>query len=630
MQIQLVLKYPVVFATGFLVTLLVTPMVRRLAAGVGFMDVPGTRHPHGRPTPLGGGIAVFLGFHAACAIVLAVPWAPFRGLLAAVWWWQFLLLSSLLLFLGLLDDALNIKPFLKLAGQTAVAAGAFLCGMRVESVLGADLPVMADFAFTLIWFLTLINAFNLIDGLDGLAAGLAAIASLGLVGSFLFRYRPGDALILFGLCGACIAFLRYNYHPASVFLGDSGSMFLGFTLASVALRTGAKGTAIAALFVPLLAVGVPVFDVALAVWRRTVRRMLPAPEAGAKPAGVFQGDTEHLHHRLLRAGLSQKAAATWLYAAGVVLVAVGFLSMLYHSHAVGIYTLAFLAAVYVVVRHLARVELLDSGRAIVNGLRKPPSRVLAGYLYPVLDVLALSTALALSLALVHEGSAEPVFRRYWLDRAPVWVGIPFLALLFSGTYHRIWSRARVSEYVVLVLALGGGALFASAVASFMPALSVDGLFRHAAVFTGIAVSLIAGIRALPRAVQDGLIWVSRRDQRGGANRPVLVYGARYGCMVFLLERSYALPGEPNDFDIVGLLDDDRNLHGRVVHGYRVLGGIEALRPCIQKLGIRTVIVTDPLRSGVREQLAEIGAETGLELLRWQTVISPLPGTNQTQ
>jgi len=331
MEAQIILKYPFAFLVGFLFVYLLTPMEQRLATGINMVDIPDARRIHKRPTPRGGGIAVFLGFHAACASVFLIPWATFDGDLTAEWWWHFLVASTLLLGLGIADDISKIRPSVKLSGQVLVAVVAYIFDMRVGKVLGIHLPAAVDLGATVLWFVAIINAFNLIDGIDGLASGLASIAALGLAGSFMFRHQPGDALILFGLVGTCLAFLRYNFQPASIFLGDSGSMFLGFVLAAVALNTGAKGTAVATIVVPLLALGVPILDTALAIWRRATRRVLGMTKLDGSQtsnARIFQADMDHVHHRLIRSGLSQRAATTWLYVLGIALAGTGLLSMI--------------------------------------------------------------------------------------------------------------------------------------------------------------------------------------------------------------------------------------------------------------------------------------------------------------
>lgn len=614
-RVEGILKYPIVFLAGFIAAYLLTPMVRRLASACGLIDRPGIRHIHTRLVPRCG-ISVFIGFHIACAAIFLLPWKPFVGDLTPLWWWEFFILSSMLMALGLLDDLCDLAPLLKLAGQAIVAVIAYLFDMRVGRVLGIHLPAAADLAVTVLWFLAIINAFNLVDGIDGLATGLASIAALGLGGSFLFRHMPGDALIMFGLVGACLAFLRYNFQPASIFLGDSGSMFLGFTIASVAVSTGAKGTALASVVVPLLAVGIPIFDTFLAVWRRTVRHILGRNNGATVPVGetrIFHGDTDHVHHRLVRSGLSHRAAATWLYLASLALLGVGLLSMIYHSHAVGIYIIAFLVASYVGVRHLARVEILDSGRAIVGGMRRPASRVIAVLTYLPADIMLLAGALAVAVYFSGQSLVTAGFKQVWFDSLPLWVGVPFVAMFLMKTYHRVWSRARLSEHVYLASGLLAGILLAAGLASMLQPFSNVDLVRHILIYAGLAIPLITGIRAIPRAVEDAMIIHGTGDAMLTTDEPThtLVHGVEEACGLYLRRVGMESVTEGKPVRVVGLLDPDRNLHGRYVFGYQVLGGLDQLSQLAEQHHVELLVLTEPVGDAVRKEALDAARECGI-------------------
>ena len=624
MPYEVLLKYPFVLLTGFVVTLVLTPVMRRLGPVIGMVDRPRERHLHAQPTPTGGGIAVFFGFHAACFALFMLPWASFAGSLDIVWWWNLLLPSGLLLILGVVDDFVDLGPWSKLVGQVAVALLAYCFDMRVAFILGVDLPLVIDIVLTVFWFVAIINAFNLIDGMDGLATGLAVIAAVGLTGSFMIRHAPADALVLLGFIGACLAFLRYNFYPASVFLGDSGSMFLGFILAAVALKSGAKGTAVTTIVVPLLAVGVPVFDAFLAVWRRSVRRILGRKETADRAegtAGVFAGDADHVHHRLLRSGLSHRATATWLYVFSVGLVAVGLFSMLHHGHAIAIYVMAFVATTYIVVRHLAHIELWDSGRAIVTGLRLPSNRMLPVILYPLVDAACLALALAVALAFLDRCDSWISYKRAWVDALAVWVGVPFLCLFAARIYSRVWSRARISEFFQLGTVLLAAMILAAGLTSMVDILSLHDLLLVFVVHTGIAVTLIAGIRSVPRAVQDALAWHHRDPKSSGQPaRRVLLVGTGRRAILYLVEQSYSASGAADAATVVGLVDEDRNLHGRYVYGYRVQGDIAGMADMVRKLNVEQIVVADELSEGQVGAVRAAAARHGVKLAWWKVSI----------
>lgn len=211
MNYEAILKYPAVFLAGLLAALLATPLWRRWGPRWGFLDRPGGRKIHREPVPRAGGIAVFIGFHVACAVVFLAPWKPFEGQLSIEWWFRFLPLSAGVLALGLLDDRLDLRPRTKLLGQVALALSAYALGIRLQNILGYTMPAWVDAAATILWFVALMNAFNLIDGVDGLATGIALIAATGIGLSLVFRCAPGDVLLFLGFVGAGLGFLRYNF-----------------------------------------------------------------------------------------------------------------------------------------------------------------------------------------------------------------------------------------------------------------------------------------------------------------------------------------------------------------------------------------------------------------------------------
>lgn len=620
-------KYLFTFLSAFLVTFVFTPFVASLAPRLSLLDMPEARRVHQRPTPTGGGIAVFAGFHIGCAAIFLLPWPMFDGHLEFGWWWRFLIVSSVLLAVGLLDDVRNIRPLLKLLGQTIVALLAFALDMRVGNVLALELHPVVDLIVTVLWFLALINAFNLIDGMDGLATGLAAIASLGLASSFVFRQQPRDTMVMLALLGACLAFLRYNFYPARIFLGDAGSMFLGLILAAVPLGTNAKGTLIASIGVPLLAVGVPVFDTMLAVWRRSVRKAMAKVE-GADHDGpethVMQADMDHLHHRLARRGLSQRSVATWLYGLNAALVALGVLLMLHHSHSLGILLVAFVAAMYVIVRHLAHVELWDSGRMIVNGLRRPPQRVLPFILYPLLDLALLGLSSLAAIWVADSGARFKDAVRLWISYGPLWIGLSFLALLVGGVYKRVWSRARVTEYVIAGLALAAGITICGGTTYLFYGQDDPALMMRVLLYGLFAVPLVTGERAMPRVIQDAYAYARREKLHGTqASHNILLYGAGFRATLFLRAKSFDRVGDGKVLVVVGFVDDDSNLHGRLVHGYPVLGGRRELEEILRQHTVHEIVIAADLDESRREEMIAIAKMRGVMLSQWRTDIVPI-------
>lgn len=616
-------KYLFVFLTGAVVASLVAFLWRLAARPLGFVDEPGQRRIHASPVPTGGGLAIFAAFHIACAAIYFMPWLPFAGQLSVDWWRDFAAVSTCVVLVGLADDRLRLSPTAKFAGQIVVALVAFWQGMHVDKLFGVSLPWAADMGVTVIWFLILMNAFNLIDGMDGLAAGLGVVASVGLGLSLLFRHHPNDVLICLALAGACVGFLRHNFHPAKVFMGDTGSMFLGTAVASIALGTTSKGTAMASIGVAVLAVGVPILDAGLAVWRRSVRSFLRPEGAEPEPLwGLAKGDDEHLHHRLLRRGLSQRQVAVVLYAFGAFLGGVGVLSSVQQEYALGTLFMAFLVGVYVVVRHLAWIELWDTGLAVLNRVDSRRPRGLAVILYPVLDVLIMAASLAIALVLA-DGTGRPgSLKKEWTMAAPWVIGIPFLLLVASRSYSRVWSRARVSEYALTGLAVFGGILISLCGTIFFCEHPLRQCLTVAFLYLGMAVPGVAASRAFFRVVQDVMAWKSRITRESTVFRRVLLVGAGTECQLFLKEASLQHDAAPR-MRVVGLLDEDPGLRGRWVYGHRVLGGLDLLERAVETTRAEEICIVDRLGAEEVAAILAVAGKRGLSVRQWQTSIQTL-------
>jgi UDP-GlcNAc:undecaprenyl-phosphate GlcNAc-1-phosphate transferase len=573
MHIESILKYPVVFGVGLCVVLLVTPLWVRVATRLGLVDVPGGRKVHDRSVPVGGGVALFLAFHAACAALFLIPWAPFAGQVSIAWWLRILPLTSAVLILGLVDDWKGMRPWVKLLCQLAVAAAAYYAGIRVQNALGLNLPGWVDFAGTLIWFLAIMNAFNLIDGVDGLATGIAFVAAVGIGISLLFRRMPGDVLLFAGFAGACLGFLRYNFFPARVFLGDTGSLFLGFTLAALSISTSSKGPAIAAIGMPLLAVGIPLFDSVLAVWRRSIRRVLHEQEGDARPA-IDQADAEHLHHRLLGQGRRHDQVAWLLYFGTAALASVGILSTVFNDKALGILAVAFVVITYTIFRHLAWVELRDTGELVLQGIARPVRRNLSLLFYIVADLLILNFAWLAATLLVSCAAVPGIgIKEAWLRAVPINVVVPFLVFASFRSYSRAWSFAGVVEYAALGVAGIAGGILSCALALIAggAGTATSAVIVHKIVLFGLALPACVGIRACFRVVQELMNRPGRMRLETGADptRTLIVGGGTDLSLYFRRRRS----GVATRLDtvIVGVLSDDEALRGHSICGFRVLG-----------------------------------------------------------
>ena len=318
------------------------PVVRHQAIKAGFYDAPGERKIHKYPIPRLGGIAIWGGFMFGMGVLALLP----EGVPHGEALWGILAGSTIMFLLGLTDDLKSISPYIKLGVQFLAALVAFLLGVAVNTL---DLPGSKllllnalSLPITMLWLVGLSNAMNFIDGLDGLAGGVTMISALTLAVMAMFTAQPPEALLASLLAGATLGFLAFNFNPAKIFMGDSGSLFCGFTLAAIAV-TGVLKTKIVMMLLPLLVLVVPILDITYAVFRRLLKGQNP-----------FLPDSNHIHHQFLKAGFTQIRTVSFLYAMCILggLLATGYVNYLkvYIGSLVGVGLLA--AGLVLAVRRL--------------------------------------------------------------------------------------------------------------------------------------------------------------------------------------------------------------------------------------------------------------------------------------
>jgi UDP-GlcNAc:undecaprenyl-phosphate/decaprenyl-phosphate GlcNAc-1-phosphate transferase len=297
------LTYALVFLAAAALSFLLAYPVRTLALYLDVVDRPDRRKMHQIPVPLMGGVAIFAAFAAVSMVALAINPAADDSVLRS---YVGLLIGGLVIhLLGIYDDVRGLKAPAKFAGQAFAALVVVAMGARIDlftNPLGESFEIgWVGIPLAIFWIVGVTNAVNLIDGLDGLAVGIGAIAALGMF-AVAAPANPFLASMSIALAGACLGFLRHNFYPARIFLGDSGSMFIGFALAVTALHGSFKATTATVLFLPIIVLGVPLFDTVFAIFRRARRRTSP-----------FKADREHIHHRLVRIGLHHRNVVLVLY-----------------------------------------------------------------------------------------------------------------------------------------------------------------------------------------------------------------------------------------------------------------------------------------------------------------------------
>lgn len=298
--------YFIAFGAALVSVLILTPVVRWIAERLGAVDIPEDRKVHEKITPTLGGVAIYLSMMIGAGVYLIFGHNRVSGDIAGI-----LIGATIIVIFGAIDDVRGLSPISKLFGQVLGAGVLVIMGVQIQNIHIPGVAVISlspelSVIISLLWVVAFINIINLIDGLDGLAAGITCIASFSM---FYYATQTGvgstfvdAAVISIVMAGATLGFLRYNFNPASIFMGDSGSMLLGFMLGAVTIQGVLKSIAAAALIVPLIALAIPIIDTGMAIARR-LRKGMP----------VTHADKEHIHHRLLNMGHSQRQAVLLLY-----------------------------------------------------------------------------------------------------------------------------------------------------------------------------------------------------------------------------------------------------------------------------------------------------------------------------
>jgi UDP-GlcNAc:undecaprenyl-phosphate/decaprenyl-phosphate GlcNAc-1-phosphate transferase len=359
LQAQLIV-FLAALSAALIFSLGLTRAVRDIATRLGVLDPCNDRSLHTEPLPRLGGVAIILAFALALTVVIAVfpdelyhlgrpQYALFGGALA-------------IHLLGLLDDLKPMRARYKLAGQIAIAGCVYWAGLRIGAILLPGetvivLPEAVALFCTVIWLVGITNAVNLIDGLDGLAAGSSLIAIGALFAVSITFERPVAALLCCVLAGTTLGFLRFNSHPATIFLGDSGSLFLGFMLAGLGIMGAEKEAGSISLLVPLLAFGLPVIDTGVAIFRRHLRRH-----------PIFLADRGHIHHRLLSLGQTPQRVAWILYGASAILGTAAVILANYGAHVLFPLFIGF-AVLAIFLQWLRFDEFQELGLLVRRGIR---------------------------------------------------------------------------------------------------------------------------------------------------------------------------------------------------------------------------------------------------------------------
>jgi UDP-GlcNAc:undecaprenyl-phosphate GlcNAc-1-phosphate transferase len=564
-------------AVSLALALALAPVVRVLARRFGIVAKPKTDRWHKKPTAMLGGVAIWLA--VVIAYVLFLPHSAQT--------WVIVTVSSFLFFVGLVDDLIHTKPYQKLIGQIVGAAAIVNYGLMLPWTRFASVNV----AITIFWLIGITNAINLLDNMDGLATGIAAIASVFLTLNFIAGGQPLEAMLMAVFAAALLGFLVYNANPASIFMGDCGSMFIGFFLASSALikLTGRSRSFVPVLAVPILVLFIPIFDTTFV----TILRKLSGRAAS-------KGGRDHTSHRLVALGLSERRAVWMLYGLAAVSGLIGISVRALRPDVSIAMLFLFTIGLTLLGVYLAGVKAYDEEAQAIAARDKPIFAFLIDFSYKrrifevLLDVGLVILAYWSAYAIKFEAFSSSSAWRLFLRTLPIMVVIRLAAFLFFGVYRGIWRYTSVDDFLVFAKAVFAGSVVSMLIILFK--FRFEGFSRAVFVIDALMMlMLLAASRMAFRLFRQLLPAGS-----AGNGRRALIYGAGDAGELLLRE---LLNNRELNCAPVGFMDDDPKKRGKVIHGFPVFGGNGLLHKIIAQQKVEQVLISSP--SITEERAAEI-------------------------
>jgi len=567
-----------VFLTSFIVplvgSLLITPWVIKFATYIKAVDTPGGRKIHAKVTPSIGGLAILLSFLISAFIIFISFSKHFEGLNNYTSTITLLAISFLCIFvLGFWDDITPLKPGIKLGVQFIIAGLVYLYGFKISNITNPfgdgllNLEIL-DFPLTLLWIVGITNAFNLIDGLDGLASGVAVIACISI---FIISAIAGDlwtALIALVMAGSLVGFLKYNFSPAKIFLGDSGSLLIGFSMALLSIQSTTKiSTGFAVLF-PILILGFPITDTLISMIRRLLGGDFAQRESLSffqKIHRIFKADNFHIHHRLLSLGLTERNTVILLYFVSA-LFAVGafiFTRVSTFEKSVSL-ALLFGFILYLGIKRLRYDFVTNINRSIVLPIYN--KWILnRRFFISLIDIFFITISFIISYNLTYRINPSSIAELGYEQTQTLIIVLTTQVLTFwgSGVYRESIKQMGIGNALRITRSVGLSVIFTAFLLLIIDVLPFNSGFQFLVLDFYLLLTFTLGIRILYQIIS----YKFNRNISIGEN--ILIYGANENGTMILHK---IINSENNRVKVLGFLDDNPKLEGKIIYGYPVLGG----------------------------------------------------------
>lgn len=623
--------FTISFLLPLLLSLLLTPLVIKFANRIGATDAPDERKVHTSVMPRIGGLAVIL---SAAGSILAL-YLMFSAFLPDLFDGSYTTLIVVICFislfgLGFRDDLKPLSPEVKFGIQFILAAIIYFAGFKISNITNPlDTGILNvgifDLPITILWIVGITNAFNLIDGLDGLASGVAVIACISIFAITSLSGQIWAAIFSLIVAGALVGFLRYNFNPAKIFLGDSGSLFIGFALALLSIQGTAKITTGFAVLLPILVLALPITDTLVSMIRRLFGSFLdrdpgvPSQSMLHRLHGMFTPDKLHIHHRLLSLGLSHRNTVLVLYMVSAFFAFSTFLFTQIDSIQRSVTIALALGLILILcIKKLRYYEIAIFNNGLLMDFYEKWFLKKSEWI-SFADILFICASYSLSYTMVYLVNPATVGQLNFGLILMIVLPLQLITLWTTGLYREKMNQLSIANVLHTTASIATAVGLTGIVFLLMEFLSPIGAAQFLIFDFYFLLTLLFGYRVAYQALS---FWFNR-DKKTGEN--VLIYGAGENGVLILQN---ILTSSNKDLKVIGFLDDDASLEGKLIYGYPILGGHWVLSKTHQNHRIDSIYLCDEdIRCENLKRLRNIASRENITLKKLHITLQEIENTD---
>ncbi|HET8864937.1 MAG TPA: hypothetical protein VFM80_04500 [Gracilimonas sp.] len=626
-----IFQFIIAFLAPVVIAIILTPWVIKFAYVIGAIDEPDERKVHQKITPRLGGMVIFLTL-AICSL-LAFLFFDMGELEIAQHYQKVIMVSvalTLVFFLGIWDDITPLKPGIKFGLQFLIASMVYFAGVKISSVMNPLNPYvinvqLIDYPLTILWIVGITNAINLIDGLDGLASGVTTIACVSIFAVSALTGEIGNAYVALILAGSLVGFLRYNFNPAKIFLGDSGSLLLGFLVAVLSIQSSNKVSTGFSILFPILVLGLPIADTLIAMLRRFLGTFLEntpqSPAIKRRIHKMFLPDKSHIHHQLLQHGLTHRNTVILLYVISSVFALSAFSITIIDSYNKAIIALAITAIIiFMGIKKLKyrEIDVLHNGIFLPFYERFWLNRSVYKSLF---DLFFISAAFTISFFVVQWTNSNLVNIQQFQIALVAVCSLQMFIFWISGLYRDSYEVIGLGDALKIAKYVG------YAVAAIIPVFIMffnsgpEFLIQFFILNFYLLLTFILGFRISYQALKYLFFRTNRAEKK------VLIYGANnFGNM--LLDQ--LMSSKNQKYNVLGFIDENHEKEGTLLNGFQVFGGHWKLERLYNSEKFDMILMTDEkVKPEVMRRIKGFSDRKKIPILKFQLDFESVTGNSTT-